>query len=617
MFSNALENVDEGKQRRQLTDLQIQAETMKLNNQKKLNDELEGFQKLLGDAPEFDIQKMLPYNDAIRESEDASKSGKDWKPSNEHKEAIITASIHSPFITDDPSKINEQAEAAHYLNSFMTNNAGKLPQGRHVLNEDNAPELIANVNKFYEKQINQGFDKTGLDVNDGVDKKVKSVLVNNEDPSNPKISFILNVTTPVKDGQVFKHIGDNNPKFTVNDEMTSKEGNEPGNIDLSQRPVRRNADGSVSTVLSSSFEIDGKNVLLPLINDKGKLLTKEEAINEFKKTGKHLGKFKSEEDAIQYAQALHSDPIWNEDIKKYSAKGQKEVSYDAPLSLGRDANPNAPVAQVPASLMQAQVSQISKTLAAAQKIMMLSNPAEFVKDYSNRIVKREADKQVMSILRSVPKNLKPQERVDWLNEHKPEGIDWKDWTSIVEPKGSITPLDALKLNQGERKLNLLEKGEEDKKVKAEEDRKEKVREFDLKEKDVKIKQDDLKFRKSESAETKKEKGVNEELGKLEGIRKDMETQANKSGNRLKKVDPKFINGKIEKMIEYVKKGKTATEARTLVEKEDMQIKEKNDALMSKSIAKYTEDHPPEKYKGMTSPDGKLKSDGNKWTLVNP
>jgi hypothetical protein len=79
---------------------------------------------------------------------------------------------------------------------------------------------------------------------------------------------------------------------------------ERGNIDLSARPVVRNADGSISTVRSMSTNIDGREVLLPTISDDGRVLTSEQAISQFQKTGKHLGMFDTPENASAYAQLL-------------------------------------------------------------------------------------------------------------------------------------------------------------------------------------------------------------------------------------------------------------------------------------------------------------------------
>lgn len=81
---------------------------------------------------------------------------------------------------------------------------------------------------------------------------------------------------------------------------------EPGNIDLMNRPVVQNDDGSFSTVSSMSFEDDnGNQVLIPMITPDGKKLNGTEAINYYYQTGQHLGKFKSIGAATTYAKELH------------------------------------------------------------------------------------------------------------------------------------------------------------------------------------------------------------------------------------------------------------------------------------------------------------------------
>lgn len=77
-----------------------------------------------------------------------------------------------------------------------------------------------------------------------------------------------------------------------------------GNIDLNDRIVVFNDDGSFSTEISFSVEIDGLEVLLPLIVN-GKLVSEEEAIDHFLRTGEHLGMFSSIEEAEQFAEELH------------------------------------------------------------------------------------------------------------------------------------------------------------------------------------------------------------------------------------------------------------------------------------------------------------------------
>lgn len=80
---------------------------------------------------------------------------------------------------------------------------------------------------------------------------------------------------------------------------------EPGNIDLVNRPQVRNEDGTISTVRSMSANIEGIETLLPTVSKFGKILSDAQAINEFRETGQHLGKFSSEEAASNYAELLH------------------------------------------------------------------------------------------------------------------------------------------------------------------------------------------------------------------------------------------------------------------------------------------------------------------------
>lgn len=79
----------------------------------------------------------------------------------------------------------------------------------------------------------------------------------------------------------------------------------PGNIDLMRRPVVKNQDGTISTVRSMSVNIDGEEVLIPTVSDDGRILSDQAAIDLYRHTGRHLGRFRTPQGATQFAERLH------------------------------------------------------------------------------------------------------------------------------------------------------------------------------------------------------------------------------------------------------------------------------------------------------------------------
>jgi hypothetical protein len=91
-----------------------------------------------------------------------------------------------------------------------------------------------------------------------------------------------------------------------------------GNIDLNTTPIVKNPDGTISTVKSIRIqqtvqsappyaEGGGKTtveVLIPTISPDGKVMSKEEAIAQYEKTGRNLGTFKDAASADAYAKSL-------------------------------------------------------------------------------------------------------------------------------------------------------------------------------------------------------------------------------------------------------------------------------------------------------------------------
>lgn len=89
------------------------------------------------------------------------------------------------------------------------------------------------------------------------------------------------------------------------------EQNYNGTIDLNDRQVVHNEDGSISTEYSFSFWDDdaGKEVLIPRVVN-GRIVSEQEAKNHYYKTGEHLGMFDDWHDADEYAMMLHNRNNW-------------------------------------------------------------------------------------------------------------------------------------------------------------------------------------------------------------------------------------------------------------------------------------------------------------------
>ena len=82
-----------------------------------------------------------------------------------------------------------------------------------------------------------------------------------------------------------------------------------GNIDLNNRIVVHNQDGSISTERSISANFDGVEVLIPTVIN-GTIVSDQAAINYYVQTGEYLGKFATVAAADEYAERLHLRQQW-------------------------------------------------------------------------------------------------------------------------------------------------------------------------------------------------------------------------------------------------------------------------------------------------------------------
>lgn len=84
---------------------------------------------------------------------------------------------------------------------------------------------------------------------------------------------------------------------------------EEGNIDVDHLPKVFNEKGEYHTVRTITIEEDGKTILIPTVVN-GHVISHVAAIKHFHKTGEHLGKFGSEEEAQKYDKQLHERHGW-------------------------------------------------------------------------------------------------------------------------------------------------------------------------------------------------------------------------------------------------------------------------------------------------------------------
>ena len=90
-------------------------------------------------------------------------------------------------------------------------------------------------------------------------------------------------------------------------------------------------DGGYSTLYSTSFNENGKEVLIPTVSLDGHMMNLRQALDNYHQTGQHLGKFASPQAADVAGEGMHntgakiSDPIAAEYRKRMEA-GDKTIN---------------------------------------------------------------------------------------------------------------------------------------------------------------------------------------------------------------------------------------------------------------------------------------------------
>ena len=165
---------------------------------------------------------------------------------------------------------------------------------------------VANDNKRDDKKIEEvkaGLQKQAADAVDPYGKTY--TIPGGANPNGDDITKAINEQLG-PDEQITWNDMPNKPM----DIGITKDGNYfiKGNLDLKNRPRVKNEDGSISTVRSMSFapQEGGPEVLIPTVSKDGRIMSDNEAIDNFHRTGEHLGIFKNPNDANAYADRIHN-----------------------------------------------------------------------------------------------------------------------------------------------------------------------------------------------------------------------------------------------------------------------------------------------------------------------
>ena len=132
------------------------------------------------------------------------------------------------------------------------------------------------------------------------------------------------------------------PATVVSDALS--EPLEPANFDPTTRTRFPNEDGSERSLVSRSFEIDGKETLIPTVHpETGEVMSDEDAIKYYHKTGQHLGQYPTREEATAAGQQYSENQNLREDTRRAVIRASysdgDQVAKNAKLARELDAPP--------------------------------------------------------------------------------------------------------------------------------------------------------------------------------------------------------------------------------------------------------------------------------------